>query len=108
PAGEMRPGRVRPAGETRPGGVSPARPERQGGVRPSGSGRSLETVDRSTSERTPRRDTLRNLANRSRAMRPDSLPKERSVRVENEVVYDSIFVYETDLPTPSISLIIGD
>lgn len=108
PAGEMRPGRVRPAGETRPGGVSPARPERQGGVRPSGSGRSQETVDRSTSERTPRRDTLRNLANRSRAMRPDSLPKERSVRVENEVVYDSIFVYETDFPTPSISLIIGD
>ena len=57
PAGEMRPGRVRPAGETRPGGVSPARPERQGGVRPSGSGRSQETVDRSTSERTSSRYT---------------------------------------------------
>lgn len=108
PTGEMRSGRARPAGEIRPGGEPSVRQQRQGRVRPSGQERSQEAVRGRTSERAPRQDTLRNLASRNREVNADSLPKDRSVRVENEVVYDSIFVYETDFPTSSISLIIGD
>ncbi|MBK5196558.1 MAG: xanthan lyase, partial [Proteiniphilum sp.] len=47
-------------------------------------------------------------AGRDSVRNRDNLSKEKSVRVETEVVYDSIFIYETDFSTPSITLIIGD
>ncbi len=119
PAGEVRPGRVRPSGEMRsgrvppseemrPGGERSARQVRPGRVRPSGQERSQEAVEGSTPRRGPGRDTLQTAAGRDAVGSSDNLAKERSVRVEDEVVYDSIFVYETDFPTPSIALVIGD
>lgn len=56
------------------------------------------------------RDSVRN---RPFAPRDSNASNERAIpqkrpRVITEVAYDSIFIYETDFPTPSISLIIGD
>jgi ABC-type transport system involved in multi-copper enzyme maturation permease subunit len=38
----------------------------------------------------------------------EKAPVVKRPKVITEVTYDSIFIYETDFPTPSISLIIGD
>ena len=97
PSREMRAGRVRPAGEMRPGRARPS-----GQERPQGAG------ERSRPGRRPVRDTLRMAAGRDSVRNRDNLSKEKSVRVETGVAYDSIFIYETDFPTPSIALIIGD
>ena len=85
PSGEGRTGRERSAGQERPAG------ER-------GRGRGAQRAGRDT------------LARPQAPAAPGDviLPETRRDSVLTEVTYDSIFIYETDFPTPSIALIIGD
>ncbi|MDR2816478.1 MAG: xanthan lyase, partial [Proteiniphilum sp.] len=87
-----------------------------GGVRPEGSRR-----ERPSGEDWARRggDTLRQRVSRDSSRIHVAVPQnsaadkdkalaKNSPKVITEVSYDSIFIYETDFLTPSISLIIGD
>lgn len=86
------------------------------GVRPEGPGR-----ERPSGEDWARRggDTLRQRVSRDSARTQTAAPwdsvadqeresAKKRPKVITEVSYDSIFIYETDFPTPSIALIIGD
>ena len=93
PAGVARPGigEVRSAtGEVRPRSGQPSAEGRPRGERPSGPDGARRRMNRDTMEQTTER------------------PVTPSPKVITEVTYDSVFIYETDLLTPSISLIIGD
>ena len=89
--------RVRPSGETRP------RRER-----PAGQERSIRGGEWSTPRRRADSETRRMPGGRDSVPDRDNLLQEKRVRVLTEVTYDSIFVYETDFPTPAITLVIGD
>lgn len=86
PAGEIRPS----PGEVRPVGGRPSAEGRSRGERPSGPDGARRRMSRDTMEQRT-----------ERSITP-------SPKVITEVTYDSVFIYETDLLTPSISLIIGD
>lgn len=89
--------RVRPSGETRP------RRER-----PAGQERSIRGGEWSTPRRRADSETRRMPGGRDSVPDRDNLLQEKRARVLTEVTYDSIFVYETDYPTPAITLVIGD
>ena len=56
----------------------------------------------------PQRETLQELPNRDSVSDYDNLLKENREKTLTTITYDSIFIYETDFLTPSITLIIGD
>ena len=89
--------RVRPSGETRP------RRER-----PAGQERSIRGGEWNTPRRRADSGTRRMPGGRDSVPDRDNLLQEKRARVLTEVTYDSIFVYETDYPTPAITLVIGD
>lgn len=85
---------------------SERRVERGGNV---GNNRSQEGItDRSAGARSPRGENpfIATLSD-SVSGQKSELPKKRT-KIVTEVTYDSLFIYETDFLTPSISLIIGD
>ena len=100
PAGEVRPG----SGEARPGSGE-ARPG-SGEVRPVGGQSSTE--GRPRGERPSGPDGARRRMSRDTMEQAAEKPVTPRPKVITEVTYDSVFIYETDLLTPSISLIIGD
>lgn len=102
----------RPARRTEraPGGDSTGvRPERSRRERPSREDSAGKGGD-ALRQRIIRRDSARIQAAAQRESVADKdmeLAKKRP-KVITEVSYDSVFIYETDFPTPSIALVIGD
>ena len=99
PRGSQPPSDIQPRGEVRPRNVQPPAEGQPRGQRPMGQ----------DMERRRNRDSL-NL-NAEQPQDSSLIGKklnDTNLRVVTEVVYDSVFIYETDFLTPSISLIIGD
>jgi ABC-type transport system involved in multi-copper enzyme maturation permease subunit len=96
--GEMRPQRERPAGEARMGGERrPPAFEGTPGAR-----------ERGMPRRRSDSDSLSMPRDRFPSPGRGNPTGRGNMAFRTEVTYDSLFVYETDFPTPSITLIIGD
>ena len=104
----MRPRSMQAIGDSAARRVRPSRELRPRRERPAGQERSIRGGERNTPRRRADSETQRMSAGRDSVKSRDNLLKEKRARVLTEVTYDSIFVYETDFPTPSITLVIGD
>jgi ABC-type transport system involved in multi-copper enzyme maturation permease subunit len=92
--------------ERRPGGNREGRPDR-GGNREGRPGRGGNREGRPARSGNERRDRGERRGTDSVADKGKA-PAEKGRKVITEVSYDSIFIYETDFPTPSLTLVIGD
>ena len=92
--------RGRPAGEVSSRSGQPRGDGRTSGERPSGQDRPRRMANRDT------------LGQRAGSLQDSTVGSNKletaSQKVITEVTYDSVFIYETDFLTPSITLIIGD
>lgn len=104
----MRPRSMHSLGDSAARRVRPSGGLRPGRERLAGQERSIRGGEWSTPRRRADSETRRMPGGRDSVPDRDNLLQEKRARVLTEVTYDSIFVYETDYPTPAITLVIGD